>query len=106
MKTLLLAQNINLGGQNIQGPLVGINNLGDVVNKIVNIVLFPAAGIILLLVFIWGGYDFVLSQGNPEKVKSAQAKLTTGIIGFFLLVLAFFLSKLVARIFGLDTGIL
>jgi hypothetical protein len=45
------------------------------------------------------------SEGNPEKIKSAQAKITTGIIGIVLLVLAFLIVKVVELILGIRTGI-
>lgn len=101
----LLTQVIEISGQPIQGPLSSdINNLGDLINKVITTLLIPLAGIILLLVFIWAGYDFMMSQGNPDKIKSAQAKITTGIIGFILLILAFIITKILAFIFGLDTS--
>lgn len=95
-----LAQQINIGGQAITGPVEGFNTLADVINRVVEF-LIPLAGIILLLVLIWGGYDFLMSQGQPEKIKSAQAKITTGIIGFVLLVFSYVIVKLIAKIFGL-----
>ena len=103
MKTLL-SQNISINGQNLKGPLVGINNLGDLVNKLI-LFIFPLAAVILLFVLIWGGYDYMLSQGNPEKIKGAQAKITTGIIGFVLLTLSYLGVKLIGTIFGLGGGI-
>ena len=100
-----LTQQMNVGGQQITGPLQGINNLSDVINKVVELSI-PLAGIILLLVLIWGGYDFMMSQGQPEKIKNAQAKITTGIIGFVLLIISYIVVKLIAKIFGLGEGIL
>jgi len=100
-----LAQQMNVGGQSIEGPLQGINNLGDVVNKVV-MFMIPLAGIILLFVMIWGGFDYLMSQGQPEKIKSAQAKISTGLIGFFLLIISYVLVKLITRIFGVGEGIL
>lgn len=99
-----LAQSMTVGGQTIEGPLQGINNVGDLITKIMEF-LIPMGGIILLVVIIWGGYDFMMSQGTPEKLKSAQAKITAGIIGFVLLAVSFLLVKLVQVIFGLNTGI-
>jgi len=105
----LFAQQIDVGGQGISGPLVvgGKTDfkLADIVSEIVKF-LIPLAGIILLFVMIWGGYDFMMSRGNPEKLKSAQAKITTGIIGFVLLIFSYVITKLVATIFGLGQGIL
>jgi len=94
-----LAQSLNIGGTNIEGPLDsslsstgGPITLGDIINRILTFLL-PLAGIILLFVLIMGGYDYMVSQGNPEKIKSAQAKITTGIIGFFLLISSYRLLK-------------
>ncbi|MBI4009024.1 hypothetical protein HY357_02225 [Candidatus Roizmanbacteria bacterium] len=106
MTSRYLAQQICIGGECITGPLPSdINTLGAIVNRVVQF-LIPLAVIILLLVFIWGGYDYMMSQGNPEKVKSAQAKFTTAIIGFILLVTSYVLVRLISIIFGLGGGII
>lgn len=101
----LLTDSITIGGEHIEGPIEGINTLGDLINKLVSF-LIPLAGIILFIIFIWAGYDFMLSQGQPEKLKSAKAKITAGIIGFVLLILAYIITKILASIFGLNTGII
>jgi|YNPBryBLVA2012_1023415.scaffolds.fasta_scaffold141908_1 hypothetical protein len=99
-----LAQQIQINGQSIEGPLQ-FNTLGEIVSRVVNLFLIPIASVILLLVFIWAGYDFMMSEGNPEKIKSAQAKITSGIIGLVLLITAFLIVRVVELIFGLRSGI-
>lgn len=106
MKNSFLAQNLDINGTSIQGPLDGsITNLGDLVNRVLTFLL-PLGGIVLLFVLIWGGYDYMMSQGNPEKLKGAQAKITTGLIGFFLLITSYLFVRVIAAIFGLGTGII
>jgi hypothetical protein len=105
----LLAQSLNVGtgasSTTITGPLdSSVDSLGKIISLGLSF-LMPIAGIILLLVLISGGYDFMLSQGNPEKIKSAQGKITSGIIGFILLLISFLVTRLVASIFGLGGGI-
>lgn len=101
-----LAQKVCIGGQCVEGILDNkISTVGDLVNRIVQF-LIPLAAVILLIVFIMGGYDFMMSQGSPEKIKSAQAKLTTGIIGLILLLLAFVIVRLISQILGLGGGII
>jgi TRAP-type C4-dicarboxylate transport system permease small subunit len=100
-----LAQRVCVQGQCFDGPLVGMNTLGDVVNKLMSF-LVPLASIVLFIVLIMGGYDFLMSQGNAEKIKSGRAKITAGIIGFILIALAFVITKLVAYILGLGEGIM
>lgn len=106
----LLAQGITINGQHIEGPLKGfggqpIEKLSDVINILV-VFLYPLAGILLFIFLVWGGYDFLLSGGDPEKVKSGKAKITSALIGFILLVLSFFIVRLFSYIFGLGSGIL
>ena len=101
----VLAQSVSINGQKITGPLdSGINSLGDIINRLL-LVLVPLGAIILFLVLIWGGYDFLLSGGNPERVKKGRAKITSALIGFILLVSAYLITKIVSQIFGLGTGI-
>ena len=100
-----LAQRVKIGDQEIIGPLTGtgIETIGDVINRILSFFV-PFVGIILTLTFVWAGYELLTSGGNPEKVKSAKAKLTTAIIGVIVLVLSFLIAKLAAYIFNLDTA--
>lgn len=106
MKYSLLSQSVNLNGQTIQGPLDSkIGTLGDLISRILTF-LMPAAGLILLFVLIWGGVDFMTAQGNAEKIKSAWGKITSGLIGFILLISSYLIVRLIAKIFGLESGIL
>ncbi len=99
------AQSVKIGGQTIEGPLKDIENIGDLVNIVVSRLVFPAAGLILLIVIILGGYDLMLSRGDPAKIKSAQAKLTTGIVGIILLAVSYLGVRLLSYMFGLGGGI-
>jgi TRAP-type C4-dicarboxylate transport system permease small subunit len=99
-----LAQRITVGGQAIEGPLKDINNLGDLINKIASFVI-PLAAIVLFFVLVWGGYDFLLSRGNAEKIKTARAKLTAGIVGFLLLIMSYLIVNLVSYMFGIGGGL-
>ncbi len=105
MKTLL-AQSVKINGSTITGPLAtGVNwSLGEVINRIL-LVIIPLAGVILFLVLVWGGYDFLLSGGNPEKIKRGKARITTAFIGFLILILAFLIAKIVSQVFGLGQEI-
>lgn len=106
MNSRLLAQNVGIGGVTIKGPLApNINTLGDVINIVLPFFM-SLAGIILFLVLVWGGYDFMMSQGSAEKMKTGKAKITAGLIGFVLLVLSYFITKLIAYIFNVGEGII
>jgi len=101
----MLTQNFQISGRPIKGPLdPTINTLGDLINRVL-LFLIPLAAVILLLVLIWGGYDFLTSGGDPSKVKNAQAKITTSLIGFFIIIFAYLIVRIIAYIFNLETGI-
>ncbi len=56
--------------------------------------LFPI-GVLLAVVFvIIGGYMWMTSAGNPDKVKQAQGTLTWAIIGLIFVVVAAFLVQI------------
>lgn len=102
---VLLAQSLNLGNQTISGPLdSSVDSLGKIITKALAFIM-PMAGIVLLFVLISGGYDYMLSQGNAEKMKSAQGKITSGIIGFILLIASFLIVRVISAIFGIGQGI-
>ncbi len=105
MNKQLLSQSLNFGNQTIQGPLdSSVDSLGEIITRSLSFIM-PMAGIVLLFVLISGGYDYMMSQGNPDKIKSGQAKITSGIVGFILLILSFLIVRLIALIFGLGGGI-
>lgn len=99
-----LAQSMNIGTQKIQGPLQGIENIGDVVN-ILTMFLLPFGAIVLFFVLLWGGYDFMTSAGNEEKISGARMKITAGIIGFVLLAVSYIIVGMIAGFTGLGGGL-
>lgn len=105
MNTKLLASSLSINNNTIYDRLWKINTLADVVNAIIPFVV-SLSGIILLFVLIWGGVDVMTAQGSAEKVKAGRSKITSGIIGYILLLLSYFAARLLAYIFGLDQNIL
>jgi hypothetical protein len=105
---IYLAQCVIIAGEKICGPIPtptgagggGNITVADIINKLVAFI-FPLSGILLFFFLVWGGYDFLLSAGNPEKLKSGQAKMTSAVIGFILLASSYLLVKLIALVFGL-----
>lgn len=109
MNKILLSQ-LKIGNQTIDSPLVDKNgnqyqNLGQIIGAVTNF-LIPIGAVILLFVLIWGGYDFMLSQGSPDKIKSARSKIVSGIVGLVLMVFAFIIAKFISYLFDINGGIL
>ena len=90
-----LAQNLKLPGVtgSITGPLPAgrFTNLASLVNRALLPIIFPIAGILLLLYLIWGGFDYLTSMGDPKKAEAGKTKITQAIFGIFIF---FFLNFL------------
>jgi len=86
--------------------LIDINNptlsIGDIIGAIFSTYIFYAAGIALLIYLIIGGFQFMLSRGDPKAMQAAQAKITNAIIGFIIVFLAFLIVQLVGQLLGLE----
>ena len=63
---------------------------------------YPFAGILLFFVIASAGYDYILSSGEPEKLTSAQSKMTYALIGIVLLVASYMIVRVVGAVMGLD----
>lgn len=101
----LLAENIlKIGDQEIKDiaalPDGKEFNIVNIVNAVVTF-LIPLAAVILFGILVWGGFEFLTSYGDPEKLKSGKAKITSGLIGFVLLISSYIIVKIIANIFGL-----
>lgn len=65
-------------------------------------ILFAVGGLGVVVYFIWGAVDWVLSGGDKEKISSARKKMTNAIIGLVLLSLSYVIINLVGSIVGFN----
>lgn len=59
-------------------------------------------GVALLLYFIWGAMDWLMSEGKPDKLENAKNKITHAFIGMALLAASYAIMVLTEAIFGFD----
>jgi type IV secretory pathway VirB2 component (pilin) len=64
-----------------------IDQIFESVDKVLDYI-FPIGVFLAVIFIVIGGYMWMSSAGNPEKVKQAQGTLTWAIIGLILLALA------------------
>lgn len=104
MKTNLIAQEINklhseIGLQpDFKGD--GVAQLDKIISTVIGI-LTLVAFIFFVLQVIFAGYSFLSAQGDEKKVESARKRLTDGILGITIVVVAFGVSALLASLMGL-----
>lgn len=76
-------------------------NIGDIISALIPYI-FTIAGLTLFILLIIGGFGFLTSGGNPDKVKAAQGKITSAIIGFVIIFVSYWLMRILEIIFGID----
>ncbi|MGB9911507.1 MAG: hypothetical protein ACPLKP_02775 [Microgenomates group bacterium] len=74
--------------------------LGEIISALLPY-LFIIAGLILFGMLIWGGFELLTSGGNPETTKKAQGRITSALIGFLIIFLAYWLTQILEVILGI-----
>ncbi len=75
--------------------------IGEIISKIIPYI-YVIAGLVLFMMLIMGGFSYLTSAGDPDKMKSAQGKITHALVGFLIIFLAYWLAQLLEIIFGIQ----
>ncbi|MFA7286051.1 MAG: hypothetical protein WC052_00040 [Patescibacteria group bacterium] len=81
-----ISENIGLGGQD--------GDIKTVIARIVR-VLLGFLGIIAVLIVLYGGFQWMTAAGNEERVSSARATLTAGLIGLIIILSAYAIASFI-----------
>jgi len=87
-------QIIKCGGKdniNSKTGLVNDCNLTDFQNTLVNVskIIMGLSGSIALLLFVYGGFTWLVSSGNKEMVNKGRNILIAAVVGLVIVFLAF-----------------
>jgi len=80
--------------------LTGFTDIGSIINKILPYI-FYGSGIALLIYLVFGGFQLMLSQGDPKAIEGAKNKITGAVIGFVIIFVAYWLVLLIGRLLGI-----
>jgi len=90
-------------GMGLPVPAAGnsASTLSTIIRNIVT--LFYSIGALgFTIMIIWGSVDWILSGGDKEKVAGGRKRITTALVGMFLLALSFPIIAIIAQISGVD----
>ena len=79
----------------LDNPL-GSADLRVIIGQIIRVML-GFSGVIALASFVWGGFLFLTSQGNPERVKKGKDTLIWAVIGLVVIFTAYILVDALIR---------
>lgn len=103
LKNPAFAQEIKLPGVTpivIKGPLAKFSSIGDVISEALKFI-FPLAGLILFGAILYSGFQLLISGGDPKKAEGAKGCLTNAVIGFIIVLTAWWLAQIVGYILGI-----
>ena len=81
----------------------GYENLGDFISNFL-ILAFSIALLVVLVMLIWGAFEWITSGGDKDAVGKARNRIINALIGLAVLAVAFALAKVAGQFTGLDLG--
>ncbi|MBT4496031.1 hypothetical protein HOC73_04790, partial [bacterium] len=94
----------DLGLEPVAETGLGSSSLPELIVRIIQIAL-GFLGILALIVILYGGYTWLSSGGNQDKVADAKKILVNGVIGLVIILSAFsIVTFLITRIFDATGG--
>lgn len=85
---------------NQTGLKIDFTDIGSIVNILLPYI-FYGSGIALLIYLVFGGFQLMLSQGDPKAIEGAKNKITGAVIGFVIIFVAYWLVLLVGKLLGI-----
>ena len=91
-------------GEGVPTQLFGEGNTG-IFTQMVNMMLF-AVGILSVIMLIYGGLRYILSNGDSKKVDAAKNTILYAIIGLIIAMLSYAIINFIISLFlgGAGTG--
>ncbi|MBN1618976.1 hypothetical protein JW887_06600 [Candidatus Dojkabacteria bacterium] len=83
----------------IVGPNISISKPMDIVNAIVPAI-YGIAGVAVFGFFVYGGFLWITSTGEPDKIKKATDTMINAVIGAAIVVFAYLMTRIVSGILG------
>ena len=105
----LLAQNaVDMG--NLSGPGTAVSSGTDATTAAEKIV-SQVIGALTVVAIIWfaiqiilAGYAFLTSEGDEKKMETARRRLTDGVLGLVIVIVAVALGSLIAKLAGVSNA--
>ena len=87
--------------KDVDGNPIGYSNLGKFINNIITLA-FILAILVVLVMLIWGAFEWIVSGGDKEAVGKARGRIINALIGLAVLAVAFALASVAGTFLGFD----
>lgn len=95
----------NLVGPGIQPTANPAGVLETIISTIIGVLTIVAV-IFFAIQIIFAGYSFMTTEGDAKKMEESRKRLTEGVMGLFIVVIALGFAALIGRLTGLGTNVL
>lgn len=86
------------GGQTFLRDLTDVGKLVSILSSNAMVI----AGIIFIFLIILSGFNMITAGGDPQKMSRASSILTTAIVGFVVIVAAYFIIRILELVLGVS----
>ncbi len=77
----------------------GATGIGNFFSNLI-VLIYSIATIVLILMIIWGAFDWMTSGGDKEKIAGARSKIINALIGIMLFAVAFAIIQVLGQFTG------
>lgn len=74
-------------------------DIGAIISKLLPFI-YVGAGLWLLVTLIMGGITLMTAAGDQNKIKSGYGQITSGLIGFVIIFVSFFVAQIIQIALG------
>ena len=85
----------------IKPPTTGYSDLGNFVTNVMTLA-FGIAILDVLVMLIWGAFEWITSGGDKESVGKARNRIINALIGLAILAVAFALARVASQFLGFN----
>lgn len=81
----------------LENPLGSVDTVHELVGRLVKFLL-RVAGSVSLLMFVWGGFQYLWSGGDDAKVKKGKETLKNALFGIFIIFFSYSIVNAIINI--------
>lgn len=86
-------------GTTANNPVAKYSSISSFTNIIIPIMML-LGGLACLAMLLLGAYRYLTSEGNPEKISKAQSVIVYAILGLFIIVASFVITRIIGSALG------
>lgn len=84
------------GAKAIASGVLSDKSLPEIIGGIIKVIL-GLSGTVALVFIVWGGIDWMTSQGKTDKIKAAKDRMIAAAIGIFIIAVSYAITDFVIK---------